>query len=126
VNGARCSSTLAIGCGAGAEDLNDNHRAPDRSNCVGGADLDHLAGAHLLSRRDHRDLPGLEVYGGAAGLLSDGQHRQLPHCHHGLAAQEHAHDRALSGADAVSVEDVVFVFQGELLRHGGSGHRGLP
>ena len=77
----------------------------------GRADLDHLAGPHALPHDAHRDLARGEIDGGAAGLLVDGEGRELAHRHEGLAAEQHAHDRLLGGGDAVAKEDVVLEAQ---------------
>jgi hypothetical protein len=49
----------------------------------------------------------LQIHRDTTRFLGDGKHGQLPDRDEGLAAQQHAHQRALLGVDVVAYEDLV-------------------
>src|SRR5206468_3277635 len=98
----------------------DEDGAAHGGDGVGGAHLDLVARAHLVLGDGDGDLAGVEVDGGAAGELGDGEGRALADGDDGAAAEEEAGEGAIPGDDTVVDEDVVLELEGDGLRRGGA------
>jgi len=101
---------LAIG------DLGDYYRTAHAGDRVRRFDVDDLAREHAFPGDAERDLPGLDLDGGAPGALRDGDRRALADTDDSLAAEQDARERPLAGDDTVLREDVVLELEGHGLR----------